>query len=373
MIYELLRKANAKALIHEFDLGSMLTNSPIPTHVAIDARTADLQGAPLPPMVQPASGSDTIMIFHTSGSTSGSPKLIRCSYTWLGSIIEKAGLTGKSIRPMGHDVTVWMGSVCHIGQTSMLLGSLQSAACTIQPTQIAFSSDELLDMITRCGLNRLNQFPAFLGIHMRNSRQNPKLLAQLCALDETSIPGSRCPARTKSGRPSPPVRSKYQIRFFPLVPREQPAEGYADANSQLLELVILSDSPDCPDPSLRQADGHYHTGDLFVEVALGAYDNARAACGALIADCIVVGNARPSPVLFVEPGVAMDEERLKREIIRKTRHFHARRYLHERITSPRMVVVVPSGTLPRTATKGNIRRRAVEEAFKAELDQIFAA
>lgn len=100
-------------------------------------------------------------------------------------------------------------------------------------------------------------------------------------------------------------------------------------------------------------------------------DNARATCSALIKECIVVGTGRPSPVMFIEPAVEMDHDKLKKEIIRKTRQFHSRRYLHERITSPNMIVVVPPQTLPRTATKGNIRRKAVEEAFKTQIDQIF--
>lgn len=100
-------------------------------------------------------------------------------------------------------------------------------------------------------------------------------------------------------------------------------------------------------------------------------DNVRAMCGNLVAECIVVGTGRPSPVLFIEPAVDTDHEKLKKEIIRKTRQFHSRRYLHERITSPNMIVVVPPGTLPRTATKGNIRRTAVEEAYRTQLDQIY--
>lgn len=100
-------------------------------------------------------------------------------------------------------------------------------------------------------------------------------------------------------------------------------------------------------------------------------DNARATCSTLIKECIVVGSGRPSPVMFIEPAVEMDHDKLKKEIIRKTRQFHSRRYLHERITSPNMIVVVQPETLPRTATKGNIRRKAVEEAFKTEIDQIF--
>jgi hypothetical protein len=84
-----------------------------------------------------------------------------------------------------------------------------------------------------------------------------------------------------------------------------------------------------------------------------------------------VGTGRPSPTLFVEPAVDTDHDKLKKEIIRRTRLFHSRRYLHERIMSVDFVVVVPPKTLPRTATKGNIRRKAVEEAYQTKLDRIY--
>ena len=195
------------------------------------------------------------------------------------------------------------------------------------------------------------------------------------------------------------------------------SESVHQSTARLLELIIPASSPDCPDPSLRHPDGDFHTGDLFQEASPGLYvfrgrdddwiksenslrcdtkyvsnplsslffdfdhhyliiraieDNARAMCGNLIAECIVVGTGRPSPVMFVEPGLDMDHAKLKKEIIRKTRHFHSRRYLHERITSTEMIVIVPHHSLPRTATKGNIRRKAVEEAYMVQLDQIFA-
>ena len=67
----------------------------------------------------------------------------------------------------------------------------------------------------------------------------------------------------------------------------------------------------------------------------------------------------------------MDAEKLKKEIIRRTRQFHTRRYIHERITTTKHVVVVERGTLPRTATKGNVRRQAVEDQYKELLDGIY--
>lgn len=104
-------------------------------------------------------------------------------------------------------------------------------------------------------------------------------------------------------------------------------------------------------------------------------DNARAMCGSLIADCIVVGTGRSSPVMFIEPGVdsvGTNEDRLKKDIFRKIRHFHSRRYLHEQILSPDMIVIVPESILPAVKGDMNIRRKAVEEAFRSQIDEIFA-
>jgi hypothetical protein len=73
--------------------------------------------------------------------------------------------------------------MCHIGQTFMLVGSIQHGSCTIQPTTINFPTQELVDMIKRCHLNRLHQFAAFLSVHLRHAAQNPKVLALLRSLD----------------------------------------------------------------------------------------------------------------------------------------------------------------------------------------------
>jgi hypothetical protein len=94
-------------------------------------------------------------------------------------------------------------------------------------------------------------------------------------------------------------------------------------------------------------------------------DHVRATCGHLLDECIVVGNGRPSPALFIEPAVGLfDPDQVKGEIIRRTRQFHSRRYLHERISSPDMIVIIPRKSLPRTAT----RRRQVEEVYQRQLD-----
>ncbi|CDO76611.1 hypothetical protein BN946_scf184868.g25 [Trametes cinnabarina] len=431
IIFELLEKSNGKALIYDDSYAAVLSQNPVPTYVAIDARSSPLVDHFLPPNQGSTNGDDTLMIFHTSGSTSGRPKLVPCSYAWWDFTLHKtcAAMKPKACRDGRQDVTVWMGSLCHFGQTFMLSGMIQHASCTVQFTKQAFSSEELIDMIERCGLSRINQFPTYLTHHLRNSRRDPKLLALLQGLDEILISGlmmspededwvyrngiklMNCYGSTEVGsmlvsseddaqntahalRPVP--GTKYT--FVPVEPAApcDPETGYHNENARLLELIVLAESPDCPDRSLRHEDGNYHTGDLFLEVAPGQYvyrgrnddwiksenslrcdtkaieDNVLVECNGLVASCIVVGNGRPSPALFVEPAVeGVDPEKLKRDIIRRIRHFHARRYMHERIVSPDFILVVPRGTLPRTATKGNIRRRAVEDAFKAELDLVY--
>ena len=71
----------------------------------------------------------------------------------------------------------------------VFIDSLYRGSCTIQPTSVAFSSEELLDMITRCGLNQLNQFTTFLGHHLRDSKTNPRLLQAFVQLDEVIYGG----------------------------------------------------------------------------------------------------------------------------------------------------------------------------------------
>ena len=54
--------------------------------------------------------------------------------------------------------------------------------------------------------------------------------------------------------------------FRPLSAPSAAESGDQASTARLLELIILSDSPDCPDPALRsKEDGHFHTGDLFIE------------------------------------------------------------------------------------------------------------
>jgi acyl-coenzyme A synthetase/AMP-(fatty) acid ligase len=59
--------------------------------------------------------------------------------------------------------------------------------------------------------------------------------------------------------------------FLPVASQSEAGTSQTEHSAPLLELVILAESPDCPDSYLRAADGHFHTGDLFQAVRPGCY------------------------------------------------------------------------------------------------------
>jgi acyl-coenzyme A synthetase/AMP-(fatty) acid ligase len=200
----------------------------------------------------------------------------------------------------------------------VLLGSLQHGSCTVQPPRIDFSPDELVDMIHRCALNRLLQFASFLANTLRSAKGDPKLLALLRDLDQVTYSGAAlprdeevwayrngiklrvCPGLRRavdscsiipqqnlfgstesgammlsvgdSGPFAPLLRPLDGVSygFFPVASQFQPGLRQGSPLS-IVELVILAESGDCPHPSLRHADGQFHTGDLFQEVHPGLY------------------------------------------------------------------------------------------------------
>jgi hypothetical protein len=108
VIFELLCKANAKALVYDGSFAPVLANCPIPTHLAVDVGDVGDMGEPLPEMPTAAHCDQIVLIMHTSGSTSGSPKLIPCSAAWLDAIVNKAYQVGRPRDFAMQDVCVWM-------------------------------------------------------------------------------------------------------------------------------------------------------------------------------------------------------------------------------------------------------------------------
>ena len=105
------------------------------------------------------------------------------------------------------------------------------------------------------------------------------LLSLQCTYGTTEVPmilTSAGDSRTPSSSFMRPIDSR-SVAFVSLSPSGTssstlPSSVYKNVNTNVLELVIPANSPDCPHPSLRQPeDGHFHSGDLFLEVVPGRY------------------------------------------------------------------------------------------------------
>lgn len=107
IIYELLERANAKGLVYDSSICMNLGSCPVPTFSAM-LSTDTNASEPLCDLDSTLVEDDIAFIFHTSGSTSGSPKLVPCSYRWLAGAVHKSHQVSRPRTAGRRDVTVWM-------------------------------------------------------------------------------------------------------------------------------------------------------------------------------------------------------------------------------------------------------------------------
>lgn len=107
VIYELLRRANAQAIIYDPSFESVLGDCPVRKYPFNSSESVESVDAILP-NIHDFRESDLAFLFHTSGSTSGSPKLVPVHYSWLNSVVVKSHHISKPSNPERQDVTVYM-------------------------------------------------------------------------------------------------------------------------------------------------------------------------------------------------------------------------------------------------------------------------
>lgn len=129
VISELLTKTGARALIYEDLFESALRTWPIPIYRAASIELAiGRSRLDLPPLPA-AQNHEIAFYFHTSGSTSGSPKLVPCSYKWLDMTIHKSHQICAPREQGRLDVAVWGYAPHSIIKTSLI--PFLAVACAI--------------------------------------------------------------------------------------------------------------------------------------------------------------------------------------------------------------------------------------------------
>lgn len=107
VVYELLRKANAAALIYDSVFEPVLGDCPVSRYPVLKSTLVENIPESLP-SIWGFQEADIAFIFHTSGSTSGTPKLVPLTYRWLNSAVVKSHHISMPQNPSRQDVTVWM-------------------------------------------------------------------------------------------------------------------------------------------------------------------------------------------------------------------------------------------------------------------------
>ena len=108
VIFELLRRTGARALVYEPSSDVDLSGCFVPAYPAIQIAKQDVADVALPPLRTDCPASDLVFVLHTSGSTSGSPKLVPCNRRWLDNIIIKAKQISQVLSTRDQDVSVAM-------------------------------------------------------------------------------------------------------------------------------------------------------------------------------------------------------------------------------------------------------------------------
>ncbi|THU93347.1 acetyl-CoA synthetase-like protein [Dendrothele bispora CBS 962.96] len=434
-IISLLLGSCSKAIIYApsfeakaSELSARLNIPNYPALLSIPDRS-QVAGNPLPDLPTHVRADDTAIYFHTSGSTSGMPKIIPGNQLWMHGMVKRAvnmsDTSGDTFS--SNKVYSWMGSVCHIAQFFGTIRVIAGGHSLVQPLNVSNDPFDLIESIPETGITQITLFPVSLSRILRRARAEERIRNLLKQIDAVSYSGGDIPpedeqwartnginivnvyASTECGGPMMisegtrfsshnglrPLQG-VQCRFDPI--SSESSEGSLDDGVR--ELVILSQSLGCPHPSLCDPSGLFHTGDLFREIQPGCYltcgrdddwikmenaarcdtrtieDEVRRSCKDLVSDCVVVGKHRPKPALFVEAlhtttAIGSQESQLRNMIFERIADLQKDRYETERISGPEMIVLIPLGSLPRTESKGNIRRALVEEKYQTVLEQLY--
>ncbi|KAJ7246935.1 putative amp-CoA ligase [Mycena rebaudengoi] len=423
VIWDLLKASGAKALIFDAQFTSQCVSAPVPVFPAGTRAMFD-SGIDAGINVAEAAATDNALIVHSSGTTSGSPKLIPLRHGWVFAMMDfkftGALKQGDSGDP---EVTNTIGSLAHVGSFAAFVSAVYAGFTTVQTSSMAMPTTELVDLIKTCGLNRVAMYAPFLSLHIKAAQNDPAVLSALKSCRQILHTGVSLNAEDEAWAYANglPITAMYGTsetaplmtsvvgnnptdRLLRIIPGSSaqmishfPEDDSNPDAPRLLEVVLPPGKYDSPHPSLFGQDDLYHTGDLFEEVEPGFYvfrgrtgdwlktlggfcdtksieDNVRKTCADLVHDVVVLGTDRRCPVLFVETSkdISDDSQKLElsNEIIRRTAVFNQRLFLYERIEDPKHIRILSKGALPRTKEKGNIRRNEAEKIFAVDLDMM---
>ncbi|KIL54704.1 hypothetical protein M378DRAFT_737401 [Amanita muscaria Koide BX008] len=288
IIFALMEKAGSRMILYDPSLEHVMVNCPFPKLAlnpieTIESCSTVSSDSVLPTIEDLSSGLDVCFIYLTSGSTSGSPKIVPLTQKFV-SIYYKTQfgiwLDGRCFDTQNGFLS--RGSICAVASMIQYLGCLYTGSCIIRPSKMRFSTEELLNMVNVCGLNHMTTYGTWLVPHIQAAKKDPialKLLREMRTVSYGGVPIDDCTigvsrtifpswtctpqrnaAPSGSWYPSRPVYApciSYSYRLDPLT--DTTTEVDNPASTQLLKFILLADSPQIPQPHLLSTDGGFHT------------------------------------------------------------------------------------------------------------------
>jgi acyl-CoA synthetase (AMP-forming)/AMP-acid ligase II len=196
-VYDVAQSAESKFIIYDSSQKEVVNAvpSPIPTQCRDikehqeHLRKTSPSDEGLPLLHEMATDPEAVVfIVLTSGSTYGPAKQVPWTHQWVENNIAKMIVQDEHASHQ-QNVNTWMGSICHGGQLLASAGAFLGASTMVQPSSLAFDSDELIDMARRCSLTILAQFPPLFALHLQRARKDPELLKVLQGLSAVVLAG----------------------------------------------------------------------------------------------------------------------------------------------------------------------------------------
>ncbi|KAM6491339.1 hypothetical protein JOM56_013113 [Amanita muscaria] len=323
VIFALMEKAGSRMILYDPALEHLTTDCPFPKMALLNPIETCSDSA-LPTIEDLA--SDLCFVYLTSGSTSGSPKLVPMTHDFVSVYYKR--FRGIWLDGRGFDaqnVFLSRGSICSPASMTHYLGCLYTGSCIVEPSKMRFSTEELSNMVNACGLNRMTTFGTWLAPHIQAAKKDPaalKLLQEMRAVSYDGVPISiadgdwcfqngiplmvsgfcfapivltkkmqgrvryngmqyvythlscsvknfHCQGALMVSVPGKPARFMHPVSGISC--RFDPITTTGVDNPELLKFILLADSPQIPHPHLLSTDGNFYTGDLFEKQLDGSY------------------------------------------------------------------------------------------------------
>ncbi|KAJ6600810.1 putative amp-CoA ligase [Mycena sp. CBHHK59/15] len=315
VIWDLLSASNAKALILDDTFSSNAERAPVPTSAALTIADLENSNGNAEYEIAAVSQDDIALVVHSSGTTSGTPKLIPTTHGWISTyILYRYSVCQGNLD--GENVFNTIGSLAHVGSftceprgdysfiilsetTPAFLGAAYRGYCTAQSPAVGMSTEELMKMVKTCGLNRMAVYATFLSVYIKDAQKDPEVLKALQGFrqivhagvslnreDEewayaNDLPITAMYATSETATlMTTKLGSSPSDRLLRLIPGGSAQfiwysmtneNTLVSSSPQLWEIVLPAGAPDSPHSSLFNSDNMYHTGDLFEEVQPGLY------------------------------------------------------------------------------------------------------